>query len=409
MKGLFFLLLLTSFVTGAFATSEKKQIQLRIQASYGSIDQTNIYFDYGVSPTYHSAEDGPKEMSSISGIPNLYTLSSDNVKCTINGYSPLTQRADIGIGTLIDSATIYTFTLAQYLNFDSTSIVILEDTKLHVFTNMQTAFYQVALTPNDTTGRFILHITSAAQFTPVTAGCSNNDGAIGIAVDSIATWTNISILDSQNTVLNSYNNISGQFSFNGLKEGAYKVALNFNGYTCVKTIFVNGSYINTSFVASSQNVVTGQNINFFSTTTNTTQYVWEFGDSSIITGVANPSFFYYLPGEYIVNLTCTNSAGCSASFQDTIVVNEATGITSISSKAATVQSLGSKTIQVLMNDVTINGSELYIYNILGQAVYSSPVNSDKMLVTLSNEPAGVYLVTIKTGNKNATTKIYLNN
>ena len=409
MKGLFFILLFTGFVTGAFATSEKKQIQLRLQASYGSIDQTNLYFDYGVNPTYNAAEDGPKQMSSISGIPNVYSLSSDNVKCTINGFSSLSQSANIEIGTLIDSSSLYTFTLAQYLNFDSTTLVILEDRKLNVFTNMQTAFYQVQLTPSDTTGRFFLHVTSAVQFIPVTAGCNNNDGAISISLDSIAVWSSVALLDSQNSVITSYNNVAGQFNFNGLKEGAYKIALNYNGYACVKNVFVNGTYIVASFNASSQSAAVGENINFYSTATNTTHYVWSFGDSSIITGVANPTFFYYLPGEYIVNLICTNSAGCSATFQDTIIVSEATGIDQTTSKGITVQCLGAKTIQLVMNDTKLIGAEIFVYNILGQSVYTSPVTSEKMTFTINNEPSGIYLVNVKIGNKNSTTKVYINN
>jgi PKD repeat protein len=393
---------------GLFATTEKKELQLTLRAQYGSYDQTTIYFDLGVSPVYNAAEDAEKVMITLPGVPNIYTMSSDNVKCEINGYSPLTQSAVIGIGVLLDSAALYTFTLTQFHNFDSTTLVILEDRQLHVFTEMQTNFYQAQLTPQDTSGRFFLHITKAVQFNPVTAGCSNNNGAISVISDSSVTWNTVSLLDSTGATIASYNNAQGQFAFNNLGEGTYQLAFNYNSYSISKSVFVNGTHVVVSITASPSNVMVGETIDFTSSAINTTEYVWQFGDSSYETGVANPTYFYYAPGVYTVTLTCSNAAGCSAQTQTTITVNWPTGINSPFTKEISVINLGAKTVQIIMNNIELNNVELLVYNILGQTVYTAPVTANEMLVSLTNEPSGIYLVSIKHAGKISTTKIYIN-
>jgi PKD repeat protein len=408
MRSLILTTLLLAGSLGLFATTEKKQLQLSLRAQYGSADQTAVYFDLGVSPVFNTAEDAQKIMITLPGVPNIYTLSSDNVKCQINGYSSLTQTAVIGLGVLLDSAALYTFTMSQFYNFDSTTLVILEDRQLHVFTEMQTDFYQVQLTPQDTSGRFFLHITKAVQLNPVTAGCSNNNGAISVTVDSSITWNTVSLLDSNRTTITSYINAQGQFVFNNLGEGTYGLAFNYDGYSIVKNVFVNGNHILASIAASSQNVVVGETINFTSSVINTEDYAWEFGDSTFETGVANPTYFYYTPGVYTVTLICSNAAGCSAQAQTIITVTEPTGINSPTIKEISVTNLGAKTVQIIMNNIELNNVELQVYNILGQEVYTAPVTANEMLVSLANEPSGIYLVSIKHGGKTSTTKIYIN-
>lgn len=404
-----FTMIFLGFITTTFATEAKKQLQLNLVAQNSATDQTTIYFDLGVSPLFLTTEDFAKQMNSIPGIPNLYTLSSDNVKCSTNGYGTLTQSAVIGLGVLLDTSGLYTFRIGQSYNFDSTTLIVLEDRKLNVFTEMQVNFYQVQLTPQDTTGRFFLHITKAVQFVSDTAGCANNDGAISITADSTIIWNFVSLSDSGNAPVATVNNAGGQFSFSRLSEGLYNLTFNYSGYAIAKQVFVSGTHIISGFTASSQNVAVGETIDFNSTTINTSQYVWDFGDSTIVTGVQNPTFFYYLPGTYTVTLICTNSYGCSANVQMTIHVADAAGISNTTAKGISIINLTAKTVQVNMNDVPLNNAELDIYNILGQSIYTSPVTVDQMQVSLNNQPAGIYVVTVRQGSKATTAKIYVTN
>jgi len=409
MKALFFTLLFLSFATVVFATTAKKELQLLIHAQNGSTDRTTIYFDFGISTVFILPEDGPKVMNSIPGVPNLFSLSSDNVKCAINGFSPLTESAVIGIGVQLDSTAFYTFTLTQFRNFDPTTLIIFEDRQLHIFKEMQVDFYTVQLSSDDTTGRFFLHVTKPVQFSTITAGCDNDNGAISINADSNIIWNAVSLSDTNYGPITSYINANGQFAFNNLPEGIYHVALNYDNYAAFKTIKVNGTYIVVNITASSQNVVTGEPVNFHSTATNASGYVWDFGDGTVITGVANPTDIYYWPGVDTVSLLCTNSAGCSAVVQIIITVTGSTGFSNPVAKGISIINRGAKIIGIMMNDITINNAELQVYNLLGQAVYSGPVTANQMQVSLFNQTAGIYLVSIKNGGKITTAKVYLNN
>jgi len=407
MKSLLSTLILTFVSVALFATADRKQLTLQIAAPDGSYDQTSLYFDLGLSPTYNAAEDEAKVFNTLPGAPNIYSLTSDNVKCQLNGVSQLTQSAIVDIGVLIDSNTLYTFKLTQLNNFDSTTLVILEDRKLNVFTEMQANFYQVLLTPQDTTGRFFLHITSAVQLSTVTAGCSNNNGAISISGDSSIIWNTVSLADSTVNIA-SYMNARGNFAFNNLGENEYAITFNYNGYSTTKSVAVPGNYIAAGFTASSENVVVGETIDFISSTINTTGYVWQFGDSTIETGVANPTYFYYIPGVFTVTLTCTNAAGCSAEAQTVITVTEPTGINNPIAKDISIINLGTKAIQIIINYPVMGDAEIQIYNILGQQVYTNPVTSNQMQISLADQSPGIYLVSVKNGNKSTTTKIYIN-
>ena len=395
MKALLFTVLFLVVGTVVFATNAKMQLQLLIRAQYGSTDQTTIYFDIGVSPVFALPEDGPKEINSIPGVPSLFSLSSDNVKCSINGYSTLTQSAVIGIGVHVNNTSFYTFSLTEFYNFDSTTLVILEDRQLHVFKEMQVDFYTVQLTPDDSTGRFFLHVTKPVQFNTIKAGCSNDDGSISVIADSAIIWNAVSLSDSNNAVITSYMYPSAQFAFNNLQEGVYHVAFDYDNYATVKTIQLNGTYIVVTIVASSQNVVVGEPINFNSTATNCSEYVWNFGDGSIIIGVANPTNSYYVPGVDTVSLQCTNNSGCSAVVHIIITVTESTGISSPITKGISIINLGPKIVEVIMNDVNMNNAELQVYN--------------QMQVSLSGQPEGIYMILLKSEGKSTTSKVYISN
>ncbi len=58
---------------------------------------------------------------------------------------------------------------------------------------------------------------------------------------------------------------------------------------------------------------------FTNQSTNATNYIWNFGDGSIPTGIANPNHVYTAPGVYTVTLTAINY-NCTTSVTGTVVV-----------------------------------------------------------------------------------------
>ena len=102
-------------------------------------------------------------------------------------------------------------------------------------------------------------------------------------------------------------------------------------------------------------VCVGQTIQFTDTSTTTAASIvaweWDFGDGTIITGTATPTYAYAAPGTYTVWLTATDDVGCSdvtsstvfvdgirADFQPTAPLTVCTGVTVVFTSTSAVSS-----------------------------------------------------------------------
>jgi len=402
MKTIFFTLLLVSLTYFSFATAAKKQVTIQIQSPSGYIDGTTIYFDLGVTPVYSASQDAPKVFSNIADIGSVFSISSDGVQCSVNGYSALLSTAIIPIGTKIDTAGNYLFTRAILSNFDSTSIIQLEDRQENIFINLGNSFYAVHLTDTGiTSGRFFLHVSSAIQISTINSGCQNHDGKINIYQDSSLTWTSASLYDMHDSLVAGLNDISGPCNFGNLPQGDYKLVLVYNGgYIASKLIHVDGNYVVAHIQPLALTALVAEPIIFYTTSINATTYFWNFGEGSQINGVANPTFAFMQPGVFTVVLLCSNVYGCQASDSVIITVNNTTGVDDIITQSANIRAY-SKTITVVLTDELRQGATITIYNLMGQPIYAGGIDQATSSVTLNDKPDGYYIVSLQ--NNNVTT------
>lgn len=407
MKKYSFLLLILALTNLCFGTTDKKQLKLRVNAPGGFLDETNLYFDLGVSPIYRPNEDGPKVYNSIPNAPSVYSLSSDNVYCSTNGYSSLSVTEEIALGVKADTTGIHIFVAPIISNFDSTTIIILEDRVLNKFTNLRADYYPFFLSDGEVANnRFYLHITRPVGFTTVTAGCLNNDGAIELNQDNVVVWTALQLYDSAGTLMDSLANISGPYAFNSLSSGNYYLILTYGNYVTSRQLQVNGNYITASPKASTYSSVTNQSIDFFSNAYNATNYEWFMGDSAIIGGVANPNYTFYEPGNFTVILKCTNSAGCEYIDSVTVSISAATGVNDITAQGRKVWS-DTKTITAVLNEDLNQNADIKVYNILGQPVFNAPLVKPTTTLSLPEQPTGYYFVVLQNNKLETTQKIFL--
>lgn len=397
-------ILISSF---AFATQEKKQARICVTAPGGYLDETMIYFDLGVSPIYTASEDGPKAYNTVATSPSIYSLSSDNVACSTNGYSRLTSSEIVPLGIKTDTAGLYTFTASQLNHFDSSTIIRLEDRLTNTFTNLRSSFYQVVLDDDQTiAGRFFLHISSAIQYSSVSAGCANNDGVLNFAQDNTIQWTNALLYNSEGVLMDSFANVSGGFSFTALPEGDYNLVMTLNDFMTTRSLHVEGTYVVAHFQPSTITASVNQEIIFNTTVHNGTIYQWELGDSTMIGGIANPSYSYPQAGVYEVILKCTNAAGCEYRDSVMVTVSAATGITNVENKQRNIWS-SSNMVTVVLNEEIKQGAELKIYNVLGQPVYNNPVTAQTSMIALTEQPTGYYIVSLQNDKVLTTKRVFI--
>ncbi|MFN8323186.1 MAG: PKD domain-containing protein [Chitinophagales bacterium] len=407
MRILTLTLLLAVLSGSAFATANKKQVKLRVQAPSGNLDEATMYFDQGINPTYNYQEDAQKVLSGVAGVPVIYSVTADNIDCSINGFGTLSSTEVVPVGLDVDANGTYTITAPLLDNFDPTSIIRLEDRQAGVFTDLRTNFYLAQVTDNEpASGRFFLHVSYPSAVSHVAAGCANNDGKLLVETDNSIVWDHCNLFDSFGNAVGAKNNVTGSFDFRMLPEGDYYMAFTYGSYTTTQPFHVNGNSVVADVSATAVNVATFEDVTFSAIATNTNQYEWDFGDGTLIVGVAHPTLSYYTPGTYTVNLKCSNSQGCYDNAQITINVTLASGVQEINANQIDVIAQG-KDVVVEMTAAPEKSAGIQIYNLIGQSVYSNNLTTQKSTISLATQPVGYYLVSVQNADKVSTKRVFI--
>ena len=410
MKALTFTFLFFAFSSTLFASVEKKTLKLRLRAPSGNTDETTLYFDQGITPIYNIHQDAAYVFSNLPGIPEIYSLTADKHACSINGIGTLDTARSIYLGYHVGYPGIYTISASLIDNFDPTSIIRLIDNQTGDTLDLLENFYQVQLDSSDFTyNRFQVLISSSVQYSSVNSNCANTGGSITISPDPTITWTLCQLIDSANNVVQTYTNINGPLTFSGLAQGSYHVVYTYNQYTATNSFYLSGNFVVAGIGVPSQQIYTYRDVTFDALTTNANQFSWDFGDSTVILGVAHPTQQYFLPGTYTVNLYSANSSGCSATAQATVVVLDGNpaGINEQTKKEPTVYA-GAKLVNINMNGVALtDNSQVLVYNLLGQVVKSSRLNTQTQNISLESEANGYYLVSIRNAGTTNTKRIFI--
>ena len=408
MKNIFLTLLFVSIVGLTFATQSKKTVKIRLASPGGSYAETTIYFDLGVVPAFISSQDAPEVYNTFPGGASVYSLSSDNVLCSTNGYSTLTSAVTIALGVKADSAGDYAFTASLLSNFDSTSVIQLEDIQTHTFVDLRNNFYAFHIADSGSVNnRFLLHVSTPVHTSTVTAGCANNNGAINVIQDASVVWSSVNLFDASGTFISGYNMASGNFVFGNLPEGSYKMILSLNGvYVSTLPLQVKGNHIVASINPMALTASVNQDITFHTTELNGTNCFWNFGDSSEINGIDNPTFEYKFAGVFKAVLICSNDSGCQSRDSVTITVTEATAIQNVSDNSRNIRAYA-KTVTLSLNETITTGAEVKIYSLLGQPVYTASIDQLTTEVTLNNQTDGYYIVSLTNNNVTTTQRVVL--
>lgn len=409
MKKQLLLILLSAFVTWQVSASgNKKQVKLRVtEVSTSVFDETSVNLDLGVRQ-FIFPEDGQKIFDTSSSAPALYSFSGDMVPCFSNSYGTFTPAMVIPLGLRAEGNGLYMIRATLLDNFDPTSIIRLEDRQLSNFHDLRSGDYTFLLNqPTITENRFFLHVSYPAQVSATDAGCSNNDGTIFIQQDNSIAWTTCTLYDDSSNVVYTNTNISNNFAFGALAYGEYHLEFAYGNYAATNSIYVNGWSIENSVNASAIYATAGQTINFYSTSTHTSDYQWDFGDGSSIDGIANPDYAFTQPGTYTVTLTGSNSRGCTGTSSITVYISAATGLNDISETTTRINMLN-RDLQVTFNRQLPQAAVLEVINTTGQLVHTQQLTQAQTTTNLGYLPAGIYIVRVANGSNSLTQKVVLN-
>lgn len=286
--------------------------------------------------------------------------------------------------------------------FDPTSIIRLEDRELGLFHDLRQGNYSFSLsTGQNNQSRFFIHVSYPVQIFDTPAGCQNNDGVFQFQQDTTVKWSQCLLYDASSTLVASLNNITGNFSFGNLAEGNYLIAFVYGAYVATISRSLEGNAIELNAMALPVSAAINQTISFYTTGRNIDDYLWQFGDGSTITGIANPEYAYEEAGTYTITVTATNNYGCQLSNTFTITVAEPLSITDTPS-----QELSLAVLDHRLYLSGVNGYDYTICRLNGQTVSNGRWN-EAAPVLLSEYPTGIYVVAVSGPSFHAASSIYL--
>lgn len=401
------LLLFSICALQGFANTGKKQITLRFSDTQTAIfDETSVYLDLG-SPQYIFPEDGQKIFDTSSSAPSFYSIASNGIFCFSNSYGSFNKAAVIPLGFKVSTGGLFRISPQLVDNFDSTSMIRLEDRATGIFYDLRNGSFTIQLAQaTEDNNRFFIHASVPVVLNSIDAGCANNDGSIAINQDTTISWTSCTLYDENFSQLQTLTNVTGTFNFNGLPYGTYNVTFKYGNYATSTQIKINGRSVTSNVSASTVYAYVGEPVHFFASAVNATNFIWDLGDGSQIVGVMNPTYTYSLTGTYNVTVRCSNSFGCSSTSTTSINVSAATGINTIDEEEASITA-NHKTISILLKKQTADDTRLEVYNLTGQLISSRPINAMQTNVDLSAEPAGVYVARLIAGHATLAKKLVL--
>jgi len=130
-----------------------------------------------------------------------------------------------------------------------------------------------------------------------------------------------------------------------------------------------------------------QTITFTNTSTNATNYTWNFGDGNTSSQI-NPVHIYSAEGDYTVALTASNGV-CDADIYNQTISVSYVGIFDLNSQINIIPNPNKGIFTIEINNTP---SELRIYNINGKEIFSEKLYSGKKTIDISKFNSGIYFI-----------------
>lgn len=268
----------------------------------------------------------------------LYSKAAGN-DLAIQAIPELNTDRIVELGLEADVAGPQTLRLKHVDNLPEHAQIVLEDTRLGVFQNLQNnPVYHFNYAGAEDVARFRLHFMPGVFMSTSSESCAQNDGSIQLSSASATPW-NYTVRNANGAEVANGNDFIGTTAVNNLPGGNYDVELsNSFGSIIQQTLQVAaGQAVSATLHASETDVIASQSAIAFTAIANgATDYTWNFGDGSSVSGITNPLHLYTQPGVYTVTLIASNSI-CMAI--QTIEIRVSASTTSIANQQAEVFSI----------------------------------------------------------------------
>lgn len=374
----------------------------------GKTDKTLIAFDESFNDDFDKGYDAMK-LYNDAGVPSMYVKSGSEQRA-INALPPVSGNTrSVPLSILITASGTHTFSFSGMEDFPSTVVIWLEDLKTGTWTNLRLAnSYSFSANVGDDNDRFILHFTPPVLMNTAASSCAGNDGQISLTIPQGIDWS-YTIQNSQGSVISRQSGVMGNVIANGLSAGNYTVTLIYDGsYRVTEMLPVPGAMmVSADFTPSLDNLNAGESVQFENLSTGATDYEWNFGDGTVITGVAEPMHSYLHEGTYTVTLRAFNG-DCEDVMQTIVRVNKlSVGINNAAENKLQAYSFNG-TVFLNFEFAKTEDAEVTILNLLGQQIYRCEMKTEgARQIRLQETRAQYVLLSVQTADVCITRKLFI--
>jgi hypothetical protein len=379
---------------------------------FGYADATYVKFDANATPAYDLGYDVEKILGGHKQ-PRLFTYQSaiPDTRLAVNAIADGAQNNTVPMQLLPGQSGSLILEAHGVSSFDPTQYIFLEDKVTATMQDLRAnPNYSFNMNTTENPDRFVLHFTPAAQFSTTDVSC-NTPGTIDVVQPGDASWSYAITDAAYNMIGSGMLDNAHPVSVAAPAAGVYTITMiDNNGYVVVKNITINGSSAAVAgFTPSSTLVSTSEDVTFTSSSANATSYVWEFGDGSIITGVANPTYSYQTEGTYVVTLTVTSPDGCVSTSSQTIVVSKVSSVANVVNQPITTWSAGNKVYVDFSKQKNVNAT-IEVYNILGQQLVNDKFGKSSIYVKeIADMEAAYIMIRVQNDEKTVVKKLFISN
>lgn len=396
-KLILFLAILTTLINTTY--SQIQRLRLRVENVNQVASETIIAF-------IDDATDGVDNQYDAISFPGnaeliLYTTNSGS-NYSIQAWPILTSYKVIPLGITNTTPGVSKIYLNLFENFDSTTLVYLEDTELDTLHNIvvnQYTFDNVGLINN--TGRFKLHFYAPILISTINECADKNVGEI-----SINNPNNYEInakLKIEDSVIDSSIFISNH-TFTGLTDGIYTLSMSYINNNINKNIEISNPM--SAAIANSTTdsaIITDSQIEFTGSVEGASNIMWNFGDNTIIYNDLNPVHSFNNLGDYQVYFIAENG-DCISIDTINIVIYDINHVHNTSMDVSIFPNPIIDVVKLKSTDTFIKAI-VKIYNMSGILVSNTNVNNySEVTIPIDNLACGIYELVIEYENGNKFTK-----
>jgi hypothetical protein len=392
------LLTITSFAqTNDVVDFQRFRIQLTTANNWEK--DAVIVFKDDATEAYHEMYD----VLRLPGSPNaaIFTIVIPN-EYTLKAFPELTSSRIVYLGVVNTFAGTSKLSMTEFLNFNTTTQVFLEDIEMGVFHNLtKNAEYTYENQPVNQDIRFRLHFQAPIIIYPYSSCIGESNGKLVIINPNSDIPVNITVNDFSNQVIANTGFFVGERVIDGLASGNYTVEFAYADSTIIDYITVNGIGFNVapSFTASATEVsIVDAIIEFLGNAQGSNEYIWDFGDGTIITGMLNPVHTYMHPGDYTVTFRAF-SGGCESTYCKIIKVNNTTSLNNLFNDNIILYPNPAKNkVNINLNSNILKISILDMSGRLLKTIPTININNDFIEIDVDILDNGIYRVVLEAKN-----------